>query len=129
MDVTAIPSKPLCREDDRFGHIPAELFQPLAAIEKQLNRKLLQLRVEYYIELLMCVYGDEKTRNQLISEAKKRFEKENKDEIKMDNRQIGKTLLESGANLTAIIESFCSVLSPNTVLGKAFAVLLEKISL
>lgn len=98
-------------------------------IEKQLNRKLLQLRVEYYIELLMCVYGDEKTRNQLISEAKKRFEKENKDEIKMDNRQIGKTLLESGANLTAIIESFCSVLSPNTVLGKAFAVLLEKISL
>lgn len=94
----------------------------------QLNRKLMQLRVECYIELLMCVYGDEKTRSQLISETKKRFKKENKAEMKIDDMQIGKNLLESGANLIAVIEGFCSVLSQNTVLGKAFAVLLEKIS-
>lgn len=98
-----------------------------AYIEKQLNRKLLQLRVEYYICLLMNLYGDEKTRDQLISEVKKELKKKNEIEVQMDDRNIGKVLLESGISITSLVGNLCSIFSQGTVLGRAFASLLEKL--
>ena len=92
-------------------------------IEKTLNRKLMKLRVEYYIELLMKVYGDNKTKRQLISELKKQLKEENKLESRFDDRQIGKTLLEMGVNITSIVANLSSVFSAETVLGDAFSTL------
>ena len=98
-------------------------------IEKQLNGKLLQLRVEYYIDLLMKVYGDEKSRKQLISEAKKQSKINQKEENKFDDKQIGKSLLELGVNVSSIVSSIVSSLSPSSPLEKLLTILLEKMDL
>lgn len=95
-------------------------------IEKQLNGKLLQLRVEYYIDLLVKVYGDEKSRKQLISEAKKQCKINQKEEKIFDDKQIGKSLLELGVNVSSIVSGIVSSLSPSSPLEKLLTILLEK---
>lgn len=111
-----------------YNEIQNYLEEQGGYIEKQLNGKLLQLRVEYYIELLMNALGDEKSKKQFISEMKKQVKATQKEEIQFDEKQIGKSLLELGVNVSSIISSVISGLSPESPLEKLLTILLEKIN-
>lgn len=74
-------------------------------IETQLNRNLLKIRVEYFIQLLVEI-EPEKERNIIIKEIKKYIKKENKDENIFSEDNIAKSLLDltvNGANILNII--------------------------
>jgi hypothetical protein len=74
-------------------------------IETQLNRNLLKIRVEYFIQLLVEI-EPEKERNIIIKEIKKYIKKENKDENIFSKDNIAKSLLDltvNGANILNII--------------------------
>lgn len=74
-------------------------------IETQLNRNLLKIRVEYFIQLLVEI-EPEKERNIIIKEIKKYIKKENKDENIFSKDNIAKSLLDltvNGANIFNII--------------------------
>lgn len=66
-----------------------------AYIEKQLNSKLLQIRAEYYIDLILSLEQEE-NRKKLIGPMKKQFKEDGKDDSAFDERYIGKSLIEMG---------------------------------
>ena len=98
-------------------------------IEVQLNKKLLQMRVEYYIALLEAVLGNEDSKRKIIENLKKKVEKDNQLEKKFDEKDIGRSLLNLGGDLTAIIEIIQCILLPETALGKAFSALIHMLKL
>lgn len=80
-------------------------------IETQLNRNLLKIRVEYFIQLLVEI-EPEKERNIIIKEIKKYIKKENKDENIFSKDNIAKSLLDltvNGANILNIILGLCNL--------------------
>lgn len=79
-------------------------------IETQLNRNLLKIRVEYFIQLLVEI-EPEKERNIIIKEIKKYIKKENKDERKFLENNVGTSLLDLAVNTTDIINSVLSLVA------------------
>lgn len=79
-------------------------------IETQLNRNLLKIRVEYFIQLLVEI-EPEKERNIIIKEIKKYIKKENKDERKFLENNVGTSLLDLAVNTTDIISSVLSLVA------------------
>lgn len=91
-----------------------------AYIEKQLNSKILQIRAEYYIELVTSL-ENEKERKEIIKKLKESCD----DEI-FDERNIGKSLMNTAVNLTTIAANLSDIVSPSNLIGKALIELLMK---
>lgn len=94
-----------------------------AYIEKQLNSKILQLRAEYYIDLIVLLES-EKKRKEIIKSLKKDFIDQGKDDAVFNEKNIGKSLIEGAVNITMVAANISSFLSPGNCVGKAFIKLL-----
>ncbi len=94
-----------------------------AYVEKQLNSKVLQIRAEYYIALILNL-EDEKSSKRIIKELKKQFRKDNKKEAAFDDNNIGKSLIEGTVNITSIAANISSLISPANCLGASLIKLL-----
>lgn len=95
-----------------------------AYVEKQLNSKILQLRVEYYIDLIVSLES-EVTRKKIIAELKKQIKAEGKDDKLFEDNNIGKSLLETTANITTVVANISSLVSPENLIGVALMKLLS----
>lgn len=96
-----------------------------AYVEKQLNSKVLQLRAEYYIDLILTL-ETEKTRKKAIKELKKQFKADGKEDYAFDERYIGKSLIDIGVNITTIAANLSAVISPENYIGVALIKLLTR---
>ena len=97
-----------------------------AYVEKQLNSKILQLRVEYYIDLVVALESDS-SRKKIIKEMKKQFKDEGKDDTLFDERNIGKSLMDATVNITTVAANIRGMLSPENLIGAALVKLLSKV--
>lgn len=95
-----------------------------AYVEKQLNSKILQLRVEYYIDLIVSLEPDA-SRKKIIKELKKIFKDEGKEDSIFDERNIGKSLMDATVNVTTIAANISGLLSPENIIGSALVKLLS----
>ena len=89
-------------------------------IEKQLNGKLLQIKPEYFLQLVI----NEETENhkqQIIKQIKDIFKSHNKSDKTFNEKNIGKSLLDLGVGITSILSSIIDIFSPANILGKAFS--------
>ena len=92
-----------------------------AYIEKQLNSKILQIRAEYYIDLIVSLeHGD--TRKKLIKKLKESC----KNDLVFDEKNIGKSLIDAAINITTIATNISGILSPQNLIGNALVKLLTK---
>ena len=97
-----------------------------AYIEKQLNSKILQIRAEYYIELILHMEPEE-SRKRAIKKIKEQFKESGKEENHFDERKIGESLIKMGADVTTIFANIASILSAENLVGMALKHLLEQL--
>ena len=97
-----------------------------AYVEKQLNGKILQLRAEYFLALVI-ESEPEATRKQIIKELKKQFNSAEKAEREFQERNIGKSLIDAACNLTTVAANISSLISPENTIGVAVLKLLTSI--
>lgn len=99
-----------------------------AYIEKQLNSKVLQIRAEYYIDLILYLES-EKSRKAIIKKLKNQFKDEGKEDGVFDDKNIGKTLIDSAVTMVSIVDTIQSIISPENCIAKAlFALLTQNIN-
>ncbi|WP_417151155.1 hypothetical protein [Ruminococcus sp.] len=79
-------------------------------IDTQLNKGLLKIRAEYFIQLLVEIEPG-KNRKTIIKEIKKKIREENKDESKFLENNVGTSLLDLAVNTTDIINSVLSLVA------------------
>lgn len=96
-----------------------------AYIEKQLNSKILQLRIEYYIDLVVALEPD-LSRKKIVKELKKILKDEGKEDTLFDENNIGKSLMDATLNITTIVANLRGLLSPENQIGFALIKLLSK---
>lgn len=96
-----------------------------AYIEKQLNSKVMQLRVEYYIDLIVALEGDE-NREEIRKTLKQLFKEKGKDDDAFVEKEIGKSILNAAVNITDVIESISSIISPGNLVWTGFIKLMGK---
>ena len=96
-----------------------------AYIEKQLNGKLLQLRAEYFIDLIVALEPEE-NRKTIKNSLKKLLKSNGKEESAFEDKEIGKSILNAAVNITDIVANLSNVISPTNVVGKAFIGLIKK---
>lgn len=89
-----------------------------AYIEKQLNSKVLQLRVEYFIDLIVALEPEEK-RKEIIKSLKKHFKDKGTEDNAFKDKEIGKSLVNAAINITEIAANLSSVISTKNVVGSA----------
>ena len=95
-----------------------------AYIERHLNSKILQMRTEYFIDLIVAT-EPEKEKKVIIKEMRKLFKKEAKDNSAFDENNIGKSLINTTIKTVNILESIVNVVSSGNVIYKALSVLLK----
>ncbi|MCD8378961.1 MAG: hypothetical protein LUC95_01245 [Lachnospiraceae bacterium] len=95
-----------------------------AYIEKQLNSKLLVIRAEYYIDLVIGLEEPD-SRKKVIRELKKFFRENDKDEV-FDENEIGKSIMNAALDVTTLAANLSSLLSPANAIGTALVGLLKK---
>lgn len=95
-----------------------------AYVEKQLNSKILQIRAEYYLDLILTLES-EQSRSDIVKKLRQTFAKENKNQTVFDEKNIGKTLVNGTVNLTTIVANLCGVISPENYIGVALISLLK----
>lgn len=99
-----------------------------AYIEKQLNSKVLQIRAEYYIDLILYLESEE-SRKAIIKKLKNQFKDEGKEDVVFDDKNIGKTLIDSAVTVFSIVDTIQSLISPENCIAKAlFALLTQNIN-
>lgn len=95
-----------------------------AYIEKQLNSKVLKIRAEYYIELIVAMEPEE-SRKAVIRELKKQFKESGGDEKVFDEKNLGRSFINGAMNVISVAASVSSMLEPENpfrkVLGNLFA--------
>lgn len=79
-------------------------------IDTQLNKGLLKIRAEYFIQLLVEI-EPEINRKTIIKEIKKKIREENKDERKLLENNVGTSLLDLAVNTTDIMSSVLSLVA------------------
>jgi len=94
-----------------------------AYVEKQLNSKILKLRAEHYIDLIVSLEPEE-SRRRIIKRLKKQLKDEGKDNLVLDESNVGKVLLDSALNITTIVANLSNIISPQNVVGVALLNLL-----
>lgn len=95
-----------------------------AYVEKQLNSKILQLRAEYFIQLAI-ESEDSLTKKEIIKALKKQFKEHKKDETSFDEKNIGKSLLNSTDSLLSLVNTISGFVSPKNVIAKSLFELLK----
>jgi len=93
-------------------------------IDIQLNSKILQIRAEYFLALVVAVENSPENQKKLEKEIKKEFIKYNKSEKGYDSKNIGKSLIEVTTNVTSIAANISGIISPTNFLGVSFLKLL-----
>ena len=97
-----------------------------AYIEKQLNSKILQIRAEYYLDLIIHLESEE-SQKAIIKKLKSFFKSKEKENTVFDEKEIGKSLMNTTQNLKSIIESIKEIFSPENIsLVQAFFALITK---
>jgi hypothetical protein len=96
-----------------------------AYVEKQLNSKILQIRAEYYIDLVIAL-EPEKSQRAIIKELRKFFAQKNTDQSKLDEKNIGKSLIDAAVNITSAASTISSFISPENCIGAALIELLTR---
>ncbi len=96
-----------------------------AYIEKQLNGKVLQLRAEYFIDLIVAL-EPEKNRRTIKNTLKKLLKTNGKEESTFEDKEIGKSILNAGVNIIDVVANLSNIISPTNVIGKGFIKLIEK---
>lgn len=96
-----------------------------AFVEKQLNSKILQIRAEYYIDLVISFETDA-NRKDIIDKLKKQLSAEGKDDFVFDERNIGKSLIEGAVNITTLAANLSTLITPQNQVGVALMNLLTK---
>lgn len=100
-----------------FYEIQNFLEEQGAYIDKQLNSKLLVIRVEYFIDLLISLETEYK-RNEIVTMIKSVFKEQTKSEKQFDDKNIGKTLIDGAVNVTTILANISTIISPaNSIFG------------
>lgn len=94
-------------------------------IETQLNSKILQIRAEYFLALALCA-ENEKSKEEIVREIKKKIQKDNKEQAVFDEKNIGKSLLKAGLSTASIVNEISSLFSPGNILIQALCSLLEQ---
>lgn len=97
-----------------------------AYIEKQLNSKILQIRVEYYIDLVLSL-DENCDKKKILKKLKKDFKDAEKENNKFDDKNIGHTLMQigkAGYEIVEIINSIGSFVSPGNIVWKALSALI-----
>ena len=89
-----------------------------AYVEKQLNSKILQIRAEYFIALVIETEND-KSKQKIIQELKHHFSGIKKENLEFDERRIGKTLIDSAEKITTIVGLIRGLFSPENLIGQA----------
>lgn len=94
-----------------------------AYIEKQLNSKILQIRVEYYIDLVLSL-DENCDKKKILKELKKDFKDAEKENNKFDDKNIGHTLMQigkAGYEIVDIINSLSNLVNPGNIAWKALS--------
>ena len=95
-----------------------------AFIDKQLNSKVLQMRAEYFIALVIeC--ESEKTKKEIVKKLKKHFSSCEKENFAFDELNIGKTLISSAESIATIIGLIKGLISEENFIGQALIYLLS----
>lgn len=89
-----------------------------AYVEKQLNSKLLQIRVEYFIALVLCDEPED-NRKKIIKKLKEQFKEANKSEDSFDEKNIGKSLIDIACNVSSVVTSIIPLFSSGNEIGNA----------
>lgn len=100
-------------------------------IEKQLNRKMLQIRAEYFLALTIAAEVSNESRANIIKRLRHDFEIANKDNMVFDEKDIGKSIkdaVETGKDIVEIAKDVEKLLSPGNILGDALATLVKKMT-
>lgn len=98
-----------------------------AYVETQLNNRILQIRPEYYIDLMVDL-EEEKSRKAIIQEIKTAFKKCGKDDSEFDEKHIGNTLLEAAVDITTLLANINSVFTPEGAVAKSVLGLFARIA-
>lgn len=125
---------PNARHDKRTGKISIPIPDPILRLEIEnylnesggfsepcLKSDLLQIRPEYYIELQMEALKQEDDRKEVCKQLKAEIKKAGKDESLFDEKQIGKSLLELGVDISSILANICAIATPGSVVSTFFS--------
>lgn len=86
-------------------------------ISTRINKKLLHIRVEYFLELaILC--EDEKAQKDIIKEIKNEIKKTNKKEELFEENNIGKSIFDIGVNVSSLLSNLTTLFSPENSLIK-----------
>lgn len=83
------------------------------------------MRVEYYIDLIAALEPEE-TRKKIICSLKRMFCEHGKDDAVLDEKNIGKSLINASVNILDAVTSVSELLSPENSIGKALIELISK---
>lgn len=95
-----------------------------AFIEKQLNSKILQIRVEYYIALIVSL-EEESNQKKIIKKLKKLVKVTNETENKFNEKDIGQALIKSTVGIGEIVSCIGSLVSSSNLLWTALVKVLK----
>ena len=95
-----------------------------AYIEKTLNNKMLQLRAEYFIQLLVEAEPDKKIQKDIYEHIKKHTKQEQKDESKLQYKSLGKFLCDHEDDIKSLIEGISTLVLPENVVWNCFCKLI-----
>ena len=109
-----------------FNDIRNYLEEKGEYVDIQLNSRLLQLRAEYYLDMVVDLETDEKAKREIKSNIKEQFEQSGKANAVFDEKHIGKSLLEGAVDITTIAANIKSLISPTNILGGAVVGLLTR---
>ena len=108
-----------------FYEIQNFLEEQGAYIDKQLNSKLLVIRVEYFIDLLVSL-EPEHNRKEVVKEIKRVFKEQSKSEKQFDEKNIGKTLIDGAVNITTVLNNISTIVSAKNSIMISLSTLVNK---
>lgn len=89
-----------------------------AFIDKQLNSKLLVIREEYFIDLLLSVEPEKKKR-EIVKSIKKIYKEQAKIPTNSFNeKSIGKSLVDGAMSFSTVLTNISSLISPTNVFAE-----------
>lgn len=78
-------------------------------IEESINNKILRIRPAYFIQLLLSINDDVTSKKAIIKEIKKTVKKNSQDDNAFDDKEIGKSILESSSDVIGIIDGIINI--------------------
>jgi len=94
-----------------------------AFVEKQLNSKILQIRAEYYIDLVISLEPID-NRKKIIDELRKQLRSGGSEDAAFDETNIGKSLIDGAVNITTVAANLTTLVSPQNHIAAALFKLL-----